>query len=243
MTLSVKGKRDTTMVKISKSTLPPKLEKLLTKQSNPKHYRDGPVYDILLYDSHRKCYICEDDGQRLLPEHIKAHKGNKNLEYDWHNILPACWHCNEVKNSFKYDNILNCTTDDPEQYISTSISIADLRKNVIVSLREAIQKTQKAKDLYDKALETRNLIHSVYNNEKTAQRCDYSNKLRKKVLKEQNKLKQKLINFETENDPQLKNEYRIAIIGMISRNAPFAAIKRDFIKSRPEYKREFGKYL
>ena len=221
------------MVKITKSQLPPELQDLLNRKSNKRHYSDGDVMQICIDDNHKKCYICESGGEPLQAEHVKAHRGNKDLEYDWQNILPACVYCNSMKRHLKYDNILNCCTHDPEDYLVTSMADElTIEINVYTPHENNPQ-----------AVETKSLLESVYNNVATAQRRDYSPKLRRKVVSELNKLKNALDSYANEPDAHLRESFRQSIIKLTMRCTPFAAIKRDYIKSIPAYKCEFGIYL
>ena len=220
------------MVKLNKSSLPLHLEELLEKKSNPALYRDGEVFERLVDESHHKCYICEDDKVRLIAEHIRPHKGDKGLEYDWRNILPACDHCNSVKGQ-KYDNILNCLENDPEEYIAISMPIDDLKMSVKVSVILPAMEAEETKNLLD-------LVHNITN---TAQRREYTIKLRRKAMKELMRLKENLVNYGAEQDIQRKEERYQSIVKMMDRSSPFAAIKRNMIRSKPIYMKEFGEYL
>lgn len=217
------------MVKLNKSPLPPDI-----KIENERDYRSRKVYDLLISDCHNKCYLCEDGSMPLDVEHIVAHGGDEKLKYNWDNMLAACEHCNKAKNRKEYSHILNCIKVDPEEHISISIRRRpDLKEYVEI------------KELHDSKVVsiTKNLLELIYNGENTPRRHIYSPKLRKKALDERNKLTKVLADYEDELNPQRKEDYRQSIIEMIDRKTPFAAIKRNVIKNKLAYKREFGMYL
>ena len=66
---------------------------------------------------HGKCYICENKaGSSYQIEHLRPHKENLDLKYDWNNLFWVCAHCNNVKLG-KYENILDCTVEDVDKVI------------------------------------------------------------------------------------------------------------------------------
>lgn len=66
-----------------------------------------------------KCYICENkEGVTSFQiEHLKAHKGDAGLKYDWNNLFWACAHCNNVKR-VKDEPILDCSQVDVDKKIA-----------------------------------------------------------------------------------------------------------------------------
>ena len=67
---------------------------------------------------HGKCYICENrDITSWQIEHLRPHREEKNLKYDWDNLFLACAHCNNTKLA-KYDPIIDCTKEDVEKLIA-----------------------------------------------------------------------------------------------------------------------------
>ena len=68
---------------------------------------------------HGKCYICENkEGiSSFQIEHLKPHRENADLKYDWNNLFWSCAHCNNIKNA-KYDPILDCTQVEVDRKIA-----------------------------------------------------------------------------------------------------------------------------
>jgi 5-methylcytosine-specific restriction endonuclease McrA len=66
------------------------------------------VIRMLKSDFRNKCYLCEQkEITSLEVEHLKPHKGDKTLLYDWNNLFFSCRHCNNTKGD-RYYPILNC---------------------------------------------------------------------------------------------------------------------------------------
>ena len=215
------------MVKLNKTALP-------TGIDIKRDYRSKKIYDLLIKDCYSKCYICEDDSLPLELEHIIAHGGDDELKYDWNNILAACQHCNNAKNNKKYVRILNCVIDDPEDFLSISIVVGSIFKThvEITVLRET-----------DESFATKDLLELVYNGENTPRRNVYCPKLRKKVLREHNKLTALLRDYENESNPRTREEYRLSIIAQLDRSSVFAAVKRSTIGKNLKYAKDFGECL
>lgn len=63
---------------------------------------------------HRKCYICENKSASSFQiEHLRPHKRNADLKYDWNNLFWSCAHCNNLKNA-GYEPILDYSQVDVE---------------------------------------------------------------------------------------------------------------------------------
>lgn len=90
------------------------LEKERNKESGT--YNTLDVFDALNEMFHGKCYLCEQRGSYQI-EHLVPHKGDKNLEFNWNNLLLACPHCNNIKKE-KYTPILDCTKEDVDKKIA-----------------------------------------------------------------------------------------------------------------------------
>jgi len=98
------------MVKIDKTLPAPR------PITSSKDYQQGLVFETICKDFHCKCYLCEDRPTSINIEHIVPHKGDKALKYKWENLFFACAHCNNIKGT-KYNNVIDCTKDDPEETI------------------------------------------------------------------------------------------------------------------------------
>jgi len=215
------------MIKINKSPLPAGV-----KIQREQDYRNEPIFSIIKNDCYNKCYICEEkEPTGLQVEHRIAHQGDDRLKYDWNNLLLACYHCNHTKGN-KYNNILDCTQIDPEEYLAISMS-AYPKEHVKITI---IQYSGEAR-------ETAALLELIYNGEATIMLNAECENLRNRVLKELIYLQQKLIEFENEPNQNIKDGFRRSIIKMIAKDAAFAAFKRNIIKCNPTYMSEFGVYL
>ena len=101
------------MIKINKSGLP---QGIIIKTE--KDYRSEKVLSILQRDFFNKCYVCEEkEPTSINVEHFRSYKNYKHLKYEWENLFYACAHCNKIKGSC-YDHIIDCTREDPEDYIT-----------------------------------------------------------------------------------------------------------------------------
>ena len=72
------------MVKLTKSALPPDVT-----IDSEQDYRKSEVFDILVEDCHRKCYICEDKPTTINVEHIVPHRNDPALKFCWDNLFVA----------------------------------------------------------------------------------------------------------------------------------------------------------
>lgn len=68
---------------------------------------------------HGKCYICENKQITSYQiEHLIAHRGNKDIKYDWNNLFLSCAHCNNTKMD-KFTPIVDCTKENVEALIAS----------------------------------------------------------------------------------------------------------------------------
>jgi uncharacterized protein (TIGR02646 family) len=74
-------------------------------------YKCGDVLTRLRTDFKNKCYICEAQPTSINVEHLRPHKGDRDLMFDWNNLYWACTHCNSTKGT-QYTDILDCTSRD-----------------------------------------------------------------------------------------------------------------------------------
>ena len=90
-----------------------KAQEILQKaKKTDSGYNKQEVNEALRQVFHRKCYLCEDNDVKSYEiEHLKPHKGNLDLKYEWNNLFLSCRHCNNTK-SDKYEPILDCTIED-----------------------------------------------------------------------------------------------------------------------------------
>ena len=58
-----------------------------------KSYNTPEVNHALHEIFYGKCYLCENKGGSSYQiEHLKAHKGDTDLKYDWNNLFWVCAH-------------------------------------------------------------------------------------------------------------------------------------------------------
>jgi hypothetical protein len=171
-------------------------------------------------DCYNKCYICEEKGTTSLEvEHRISQSFDPSRKYDWNNLLLSCHHCNRIKGS-QYNDILDCTQVDPEDYISLSLDTGLYEKVIIEKINEA-----------DGVDETINLLDKVYNGESTAILRVECENLRNHVLVEVQTFQQLLDEYQEETDMELKQAFqrKIAVCLMLSSN--FASFKRGLVKN------------
>jgi uncharacterized protein (TIGR02646 family) len=216
------------MVKIDRSLLP--AGQIIAKEAD---YTSGPVYEILKNDFNEKCYICEDKAAKrgIEIEHLHAHQGNPALKYDWNNLFFSCHHCNRLKNA-NFNEIIDCTKTDPENYINLEIS-ADMKTVVIIA------KITDAPGVD----ETIRLLERVYNGETKPIMRDECIELRNDIRETVCKFTDLLTCHVSETDTGLKSAFADSIKKSISRKSPFAAFKRGIIRRTPSLFSEFGAAL
>jgi hypothetical protein len=215
------------MVKINRTALPPEI--VIEKEDD---YRSGIVYDLLSKDFFGKCYICEDDEPTGIQiEHRHSHKGDTALKFDWNNLFYGCYHCNHAKQGH-YDNVIDCTQIDPQDYFSLELE-AGLKTSI---------KITKLNDTTG-VDETISLLDRVYNGNTKPILSDECANLRKKVRSAIVDFQNKLDNYFNESDKDLKAACANVIRNCISRSTAFAAFKRDIIKNNEILSAEFGSAL
>ena len=213
------------MVKLTKSPLP---DGITIEFDND--YRHDKVYNILAEDCHHKCYICEDKPTSINVEHIIPHRSDPELKYDWHNLFIACAHCNSIKGT-KYDNIINPTECDPEEYIALSIVIS-------YDFIEAVHIDSLQQDPC--TLKTAELLSFVYNGGSTdIKEIECVNLRNEHLLPDIQRFMQFIHGFY--DDPELG--YVEVIKKEINRSSKFAAFKRKIIRDNPELLTYFSEFL
>jgi hypothetical protein len=215
------------MVKINRSSLPQGV--VITK---PEDYRSNPVLQLILSDFKNKCYICEDhDITRLDIDHLQSKAHFPEKEFEWENLFLSCAYCNENIKRTYYDDIIDCTKIDPENFISLSISVDD--KTVTV---------QKEGDTAG-IEQTVALLSKVYNGIGKTMTDAGSGNLRNRVIKELVGFQSTIDRWSSETDDALRDSYWIDIQTTIQRSAPFAAFKRGIVRNSAELRYEFGDAL
>lgn len=215
------------MVKINKSMLP---KEIVIKKE--KDYRSREVMAILQKDFYNKCYICEEKYPTSINvEHLRSCANFEHLKYNWENLFYACAHCNKIKKN-QYDDIIDCTKEDPEKYLCISFNSYP-EQNVLVSDR-----------LYSaENVETRELLDKVYNGAGTTISKFEADNLKYRISMELKKFTECLNNYLAERDTKLKAVYRDEIEEMLRRESNFAGFKRSIIMESEELMEDFGELL
>ena len=193
-------------------------------------YKCGNVLKRLKEDFYNKCYICEEhEPSTINVEHLKPHKKDKNLMFDWNNLFLSCGHCNNIKLA-KYDNIINCTDN--------SEIITDLLKFEIKPFpREKAKITPLISRLDINS--TAQLLNEVYNGTtelKNIEGLNIRNKLIRELV-EFGRLLQEYYDFGL--DKEDKEYLQKKIKQRLSKEAPFTAFKIWIIKDNEELLKEF----
>ena len=213
------------MIKLTKRPLPADVT-----ITNENDYRHGRIFDMLVEDCHRKCYICEDKPTSINVEHIVSHRSDPTLKYDWNNLFIACAHCNSVKGT-KYDDAVNPSECDPEEFIALSVEIPE---NFIEKVRIDPLKQDSS------TLKTTELLGYVYNGGSTdIKEIECANLRNEHLLPDIQRFMQFVYGFCTEPDLG----YDKLIKKEISRSSKFAAFKRKIIRDNPELSARFSAAL
>ncbi len=207
------------MVKCDKSPTAPVSLAVEKAKGTSGSYRGEDVVRQLKTDFHDKCYICELKGlQDPQIEHLKPHRENIDLKFDWNNLFWSCSHCNSIKNQQKYDgNIINCCQEDPErhiscQYVNNEVDVNALDNEVTSQM-------------------TAELINETFNLQNTGMRVVAAAYRIKALRKEMNIFFYELLRYE-KNKTQM-NKRRVVV--RLKRSAAFAAFKRSYIRNNEKY--------
>lgn len=226
------------MVKLEKSELPKGIS--ICKADD---YRNRNVLDILANDCYSKCYLCENGPitsiqvEHLIPENI-----SKDDRYNWQNLLYSCSHCNGIKGHVHHE-IINCLQDDPEEYLDISMSIehmmedGDIKIKVIGSKPEICDKINGTKELLE-------LIYNHGNKEKKSARSKECEELRKLIRREMVYFINCIMDYFDNAKEAFDREYCLnSIKRSLARSAPFAGLKRSYVRNNSTFFSEFKEFL
>lgn len=210
------------MISYKRVDPPEKVIDILEKEKlkNNGSYNKEEVVNELVKQFYGKCYICElKDPSSVNIEHLRPHKGDKELKFDWNNLFLSCVHCNNTKLA-KYDNILDCT--DPDKDIENCIKFyADSFPTNRVKITALNDDPQ--------VINTVELLNTVYNG-LTPQKKIECISLVKKLNDELYKFQKDLWKYNEATDDEVKNEYRLKIKQHLHNGTSFTAFKRCIIK-------------
>lgn len=225
------------MINIDKSyPAPSYLETEKLKAINSNNSKSGKhnledVIEQLEKDFKKKCYLCETKATSFEVEHLKSHKGNIELKFDWDNLFLSCRHCNNIK-STSFDNILNCAKEDVETYIKYRMDLFPMSEVEITPLSDD-----------ERVFKTVELLDKCFNGEHTPTKKLDSKNIRNKLLSELNKFKYEINSYfeALENDEYDEIPYiEKQIKRHLNNNSEYASFKRCIIKYNRRLNEIFG---
>ena len=193
------------------------------------NYNQPEVLDALKLIFNSKCYICENKKITSYNiEHLRPHKElNIDLKFNWNNLFLVCGHCNNIK-SDRYENILDCTEVDVDEYIS-------FRKEGNFSWNEYIEIKSIVNSV--EVEETIDLLKKVYNGTTAMKKMESVNikkELRNEIIKFIN-----VINEYWDAEGEDKEDAKYLIIRELKSSSPFAAFKRWMVRDNRDNLIEF----
>lgn len=182
-------------------------------------YNNEDVKSKLNEIFYKKCYICEQKNiTDINVEHLKSHKGNKELKFCWENLFLACSHCNLAKGT-KYDEILDYTTDDVEDLMVISYIDNDLSSEILIEPTVAEN---------SKLINTILLLKRCYNGDENFRRFETEN-LREKIKTEYNNFLKLLLEYSNTNNEKILSELE----DELKSSSEFSAIKKSIVNKYP----------
>lgn len=205
----------------------------LEKQKVSGSYNQPDVLDRLIDDFSNKCYLCEqNDLTTMNIEHLRPHRGDLDLKFDWNNLFLACPHCNNIKLD-RYDNILNCTVeaDEAESRIKLKLDPFPMSE-VEVTVNQTDART----------LQTAELLKAIYNGT-TFMKTREAENLNKKIAEEIHQFLQLLrgyMNAKKNDDQEALQDFNRKIRYSLQKTSPFTSFKRWIIRENDKRNAEFG---
>lgn len=220
------------MIEITKTyPAPSKLETEKSKKNGTYNIKE--VVEQLGDDFCNKCYLCESKGETLNIEHLKSHRGNLDLKFNWDNLFLSCSHCNNIKLE-NYDDILDCTKESINDKISFKM---DPYPKAVVEIKGIVDDIRVNK--------TVNLLNKIYNGTTPLKALD-SNNLRKSLLKNLREFQGYLMDYfdaiESKDEDDIEF-FKRKIKLQLGKGSEFAAFKRDIIKNINGLYEEFKEYM
>lgn len=181
---------------------------------------------------HGKCYICESkEGiSSFQIEHLKPHRENADLKYDWNNLFWSCAHCNNIKNA-RYNPILDCTKVEADRKIA-------FRKEGYFGRDEeylfiALEESEEIKN-------TVGLLQEAYYGSTPQKRLEAIN-IRRSLRRNLSDFKNLVRDYEEAEDYD-KEDIRCRICREVGQGAAFAAFKRWVLWDNQEKYKELLQY-
>lgn len=198
-------------------------------KASKKTYNTPEVNAALAEMFHGKCYICENkESVSFQIEHLRPHKGDADLKYDWKNLFWSCTHCNNLKNA-KYEPILDCSQIDVDLKIA-------FRKKGYFGTNETYEFTA-----LEDSIEVKNtvdLLYAVYYGN-TAQKKMEAVNIRRALRRSLSDFKNLIREYEEAEEfdkEQIKNMIRAEV----SIGSSFTAFKRWLLW---DHKERYGELL
>lgn len=178
-----------------------------------------------------KCYLCEQKGLSSLQiEHLVPHQNNRELMFDWNNLLLSCSHCNNIKGN-RFTPILDCTKVAVDEKIA-------FRRRTEYLKADTLEITA-----LDDSTETKNtvaLLNEVYYGS-TVQKIEEAKIIRTQLSKEMTQFEECVKEY-VAADGEDKKDLECSIMMKLKWNAPFAAFKRWIIRDAGDAFPELLKY-
>src|SRR5690606_29358077 len=197
-------------------------------------YKCDNVLEKIKTDFKNKYYICNyKEPVTINVEHFRPHKGDKNLKFQWENLLWSCGHCNNIKLD-NYDDIIDCTVIDE-----------DIENRIKIMMRPYPKETVfiEALDQNQSTISTSELLNAVFNGTTKLKTIEASN-LRNKVLEDISEFQQYLINYYKDGfEPEDKANFLANIKRHLKKSSNFTAFKRWIIRENEVMREEFEQYF
>lgn len=194
-------------------------------------YNTDKVFEALREIFHEKCYICENKkAMSWEVEHLKPHRGDVELKFDWNNLFLSCAHCNHIKGS-SYTPILDCTKVDVDEIISFR-KIGYFGKDESLSF-ERLTTVNDSKEISM----TCKLLKRVYYGKTPTEK--FGAKVLRNAVINQLSIFKNYVREYREASGEDKKDLFCQIQRELKSNAPFAAFKRWIIRDNPDWCKDF----
>lgn len=208
------------------------MESLQRAKEKNDMYNTSEVNRALREMFHGKCYICENKQVTSYQiEHLHAHRGDRDLKYDWNNLFLACAHCNNTKLG-KYEPIVDCTKENVEEMIA-------FRKKGYFGTEE--QLLFEPLIFNEEIMNTIKLLQEVYYGSTPQKRME-AKILRRILRKELSEFKEYVREYREAEDDE-KEDLKYLIKQQLENSSSFAAFKRWLIRDNKDMYPELMTYI
>ena len=205
------------MVKITRNPVPPASLAAEALKANGDYAGEDVVLQ-LRQDFHDKCYLCElKDLSDPEVEHLRPHynRKRKELVFDWNNLFYSCRHCNSIKKNPKYDDkVIDCCLTDPELVLEHTFENGHVK---ILSRSKC-----------ESEVLTAELIQNCFELTNTGIRVAACQYRVDQLSKTMGTFFRTLYRYKAFPD---QVRYRRSLEAMLDRSSPFAAFKREYVRS------------